>query len=410
MARALPLSVLLAVGALGCSPKFEDQSQLTTLRVLGVRKDKPYAVPGDTVKLSMLYDDGTLTDTDAGPKPKRDIQIAWMAGCENPLGDLYAGCFLQIAQAFKGGVSLDGGPRSGDAGASSKGPKLTLGAGPEFSFTLSPRIISNRPRPVDRSPPYGLAYVFFFICAGKLDLAPAGQDFPIACYSTKTGEQLGAHDFVAGYTAVYAYDGFHNENPVVEGFQVDASTITPECIDDACLLEEGVPPSELPHADAGLEASVEGGVRDAGRDSAADGNVDAGTSAGDAGPETVDPCRNPKAPTCIEVCDTEKQDDCPEHDVKLVTGTTAEHDTVAEARDPGKTLYEQSWINYYVDAGELVHDVKLLGDATTGYNEDHGTQIRAPKKLGTFHVWAVAHDSRGGTSWLKVALATRPKK
>jgi hypothetical protein len=71
-------------------------------------------------------------------------------------------------------------------------------------------------------------------------------------------------------------------------------------------------------------------------------------------------------------------------------------------------------------AGNFKNDVKLLADATEGLNEgldEHGkptplwsTKIRAPKKLGPFSVWGVAHDSRGGVGWAKVRLATRKAK
>src|ERR1041385_6173867 len=144
------LSLLALSGALGCAPELDDQSKLVTLRVLAVRKDKPYARPGDTVNLGILYDDGTLTDTDAGAKSKRPINVTWLAGCENPLGDVYALCYPQLAEAFSHGAS------SG------------TGQGPEFSFSLSSDIISRRPPPTDHTPPHGLAYVFFFVCAGTL--------------------------------------------------------------------------------------------------------------------------------------------------------------------------------------------------------------------------------------------------
>src|SRR5262249_39585005 len=147
-------------------------------------------------------------DLDAAKK-KRDIQVAWFFGCENPLGDIYAGCFPELAKTF--GHAHDGGA-----------PSLANlpGFGPEYSVKLSSDIISPRPPPVDHSPPYGLAYVFFFVCAGHLDKAPAGQEFPIGCFS-RSGDQLGPDDFVAGYTAIYAYDDIVNKNPVVKGFTID---------------------------------------------------------------------------------------------------------------------------------------------------------------------------------------------
>ena len=50
---------LLSLAATGCAPEFAKVSEIETLRVLGVKKDKPYAAPGEEVTLSMLWNDGS---------------------------------------------------------------------------------------------------------------------------------------------------------------------------------------------------------------------------------------------------------------------------------------------------------------------------------------------------------------
>ena len=42
---------------LGCGPDFDPPSELHSLRVLAVQKDLPYAQPGQTVNLQMLWQD-----------------------------------------------------------------------------------------------------------------------------------------------------------------------------------------------------------------------------------------------------------------------------------------------------------------------------------------------------------------
>ena len=84
--------VLSSLGLLACAPDFASQSRLRSLRVLAVQKDEPYARPGDTVKLSMLLDD-------AGQPRPRGVKVTWFGGCENPPGDLYAGCLASLAGA-----------------------------------------------------------------------------------------------------------------------------------------------------------------------------------------------------------------------------------------------------------------------------------------------------------------------
>ena len=146
---------------LGCGPDFDPPSELHSLRVLAVQKDVPYAQPGDTVNLQMLWQDASPL---AGPD--RKITIAWSPPCINPPGDLYYACFSD-PDTFGDMVKQD--PAS---------PEHT-------SFVVPSNIISERPPPADGSnnPPYGLSYVFFAICAGELTLLPSSSDaaFPIGC-------------------------------------------------------------------------------------------------------------------------------------------------------------------------------------------------------------------------------------
>ena len=118
--------------------------------------------------------------------------------------------------------------------------------------------------------------------------------------------------------------------------------------------------------------------------------------------------QNPDEPRCFDICTTGNRDTCPKHTVKLILDKSKirEHDQAQEAIS-GDALEEQMWINYYTDGGKLEHDVKLLNDARTGYNDAHSADLRTPLELAPFHVWAVAHDNRGGTQWARVTLSTR---
>src|SRR6187551_2418310 len=75
-----------ALFLLGCGPDFDPPSELHSLRILAVQKDKPYAQPGETVNLQMLWQD-------ASPLAGRDIQVAWSPPCFDPPADLYYACF-----------------------------------------------------------------------------------------------------------------------------------------------------------------------------------------------------------------------------------------------------------------------------------------------------------------------------
>jgi hypothetical protein len=408
--------VLFAVAALGCASNFEPASKLKTLRVLAVQKDKPYARPGDTVHLQMLVSDPRSRNVldggrDAGT---RELSVGWLAGCENPLADSYQQCIPQFAPPFN---YVDG----------------TL----DFALTLSPDIISSRPPPANPAQPrYGTSFVFFAACAGKLIPFRPSSTSPFGCVSN-TGAPLGANDFVIGYTEVFAYDALTNHNPIIglngeTTFEVDGNAVVPDCVGDACVAlaaEElslrgpigGTKPPGMRPADAGLDGSVllDGSLI---LDGSMSGGADAASPPGDASPPAdaappgsgsappsvpPPPSCDSDDPRCFDACTTDDQNKCPKHTVNLVVDmSSAESDDVATILQ-GSTVQEQMWINYYADAGKLEHDVKLLNDATTGWNPEHSADLLAPQNVGTFHVWAVAHDNRGGAQWVRLTLATR---
>jgi len=78
-------------------------------------------------------------------------------------------------------------------------------------------------------------------------------------------------------------------------------------------------------------------------------------------------------------------------------------DTVSSAL-VGRHLGEQMWINYYTDAGGFQSPVRLLNDATSGWNAIYGTPFYPPKTPGLSRIWAIVHDNRGGVSWSGITL------
>lgn len=334
-APSLVLSAVLALSSIGCGAEFDPPSELNSLRVLAVQKSAPYAKPGEDVEMRMLWHDGS-------EKAPRPVSVAWFAGCYNPPGDLYQGCFAQFAG-------------SGASGPGGLPPGIEVGTGDRFTFQMPADIISSRPPPADpKAAPYGLAYVFFAACAGQLGPAPEGTEvgFPVACFGPGQ-ELLGADDFVAGYSAVYAFDGYRNENAIVTGFKVRGVDTTAPCIGDACL---DTPPA------ASLDCN------------------------------TV---------PCIDACSDDGGEDCPEIAIQpVVDPASAEVDQIS-VDAYGETYQEQMWIRYYVTAGGVKSDVRLLNDAKSGWNGDYGTKFRAPKAPGPVSIWAVVHDNRGGVNWVR---------
>jgi len=351
-ALAIPAAILVACVALsGCGPAFNPPSEVDSLRVLAVQKDRPYAAPGDQINFKMLWTDGS---EDAG----RDVQIGWIAGCINPLGDLYANCF-----------------------ASGQFENPQRGMGDEFSFTLPDTIISSRPPPPDpRQPAYGLSYVFFAACAGNLDLSA-----PLGC-TDSNGNALGSKDFVAGYTAIYAYDGFGNQNPVVRGLTLDGRPLSGGCVDpaSAAAVQSGDLGALLGRAAAG---------------SGSNGQVVVCDSA-ELGDALVPPdCTEPGAP-CVDAPVPGKPFES--HDIRPEVYRASIEDDAISKQAYGRDYEEQMWINYYTKGGSLRGDgVRLLNDATTGLNKEFATDFSAPLERGPVTLWAVVHDNRGGVAWAR---------
>lgn len=344
MTRApLLLTAALALSTtLGCGPEFDRSSELKSLRVLAVQKDKPYAQPGDTVTMQMLWHDA---------KAPRTIERAFIGGCINPPADLYYGCFPQLAALAAAG-------------------ELSITPGDRFETTLPSDIVSGRPVEPGQDP-HGLAIVFFAVCAGslRLDASAVGDanGLPVRCLDDD-GEPLGSDDFVVGYTSVYSFLGIENHNPafvldaesegdaVATQFTIAGERAPADCVGQAC---QGA-------ADVDIDCSVEAEAR------------------------------------CIASCDDDGESSCPAIQVApLIDEAVEEDERTSEL--VGAPTGEQMWVNYYVDHGSI-SEARLVNDATTGWNSAYRGELRAPQASGPMKVWAVVHDNRGGMDVTRVTL------
>ncbi len=355
---------LLALGLCACGAEFEPSSQVSTLRILGIQKDPPYAPPGSTVTLRMLWFDGKAPDE--GRKIQRFFSSS--LPCHNPPGDLYYACFAGFLGA--GSASPPGGL---DGGAPALGSlpleipvSLLFPDVDESTVAIPPKEEIIRPAPSGGLTPYGLTYIFFGVCSGtmyfKRDLQ-AG--FPVVC-KDDAGNYLGADDFVAGYTSIYTYEGISNSNPRISGFvlggQPRSLAVDGVCVGADCTEPQLHPTPEewsttsLPHIAA---CADDGGKK----------------------------C--PGYPISVSL-----SQDCPNN--------CGEPDTLAAQH--GDNLTEQVWVRYFSERGKVDSPVRLLNDARRGPNSDFGTKLRAPKSPGPMFVWAVVQDSRGGEEWVRQTI------
>lgn len=239
---------------------------------------------------------------------------------------------------------------------------VEFGEGPEFSFTVPSDIITSKQDVAEGAQPFGTAFVFFAACAGRLDVAASDEEqaFPLECLAPD-GSPLGADDFVAGYSQIFVFDELTNTNPIVTGFEINGVSVEPDCIGLDCV--------DQPDPDV---------------------VVDCDTMA------------------CVDACADDGDSKCPDIPIRpIIDEASAEIDDATTFLE-NRQLLEQMWVNYYTNRGGIEGDVRLLNDAITGWNEDFGTNFRAPKDPGVVFIWAVAHDNRGGAEWVRVRVQVNP--
>ncbi len=364
--RGMPrFAALFGLLLLGCGPDFDPPSELHSLRVLGVVKDEPYAQPGDTVHLQMLW-------TDASPSRPRAVQVAWSPACFDPAGDLYYNCFTNPALF-------------GTADQLITNQDSTSFVMSKYIITGGGDGIDKRPAPSDpRNAPYGIAFVFFAVCAGEFTLVPqtAQTTFPIGC-KDENGTLLGPDDFVAGYTSVYSFKDFSNNNPVITGFNFNDRDFTT---------------ADNPGSDGASGASSTNSDAICLNETCTSGS----TAVSDF---DFDCSAHPER--CVATCADDGDSSCPGFNLHPMIDKNnvknQDQDDVS-AKLLGRQVGEQMWIDYYTEAGGFKSPVRLLNDATSGWNDNFGTEFYAPKAPGPFRVWALAHDNRGGVAWSGITL------
>lgn len=419
---------LCVLGLTGCGAELERSSEVETLRVLGVHKTKSYAAAGEQVTFSMLWHDpdgrditpvwfavteaelallgsavehcknpadpstcscdplsGNCSESEVS-EPAWDVSDKLMPLCANPERDTYYECLLLhnvLADPTVRAIASNPGPSiTLNVPASTVRPALPSGSELPAEFRL-PSLkecgaidtaftcdgIYHDP-PEKNLPNFGSMFVFFALCPGELGFENVREGFGLVC-NDENGEAFGPDDFQFGYSQVFVYEDVKNDNPVVEGIRLDGVEVPEACIGPACLEEEG----ELPDG--------------------CDGDI-----------------------PCFKACTKSDEDDCPEIDVKPIIpervpcnkptdGIDGDDCKNADADKVAKIAYgrdseEQMWIRYYTDRGRMGTEVKLLNDATTGWNSDHGTEVRLPKEPGPLRIWAVVYDNRGGQDWVRV--------
>jgi hypothetical protein len=310
---------------------------------LASRADKPYAKPGDTVKVDVLAYDGR-------PDKSRPMQLYWIpAVCTNPPNDLYYLCPAQMLSDLckkHPEVCKSGGAGGGAAGA----PRLPTGidltpylvTGPSFSFGIPADVVSSHPIVQGAPAPYGLVIAFNVACAGHVEFTATSPDdlrkqqIPLGCFD-ENHVQLGPSEYVIGFTRIYAYDTLTNQNPPITNATFQGNPVDPS-----------------------------GGVT-------------------------------------VDHCDARHRADCPEQKIGVTVPDEAWEPNPGDSSNGGNA-HEEIWADYYVTIGDWKYDARLLFDTKAGRLVDVDNSLYAPDTPGEGAVFIVVHDNRNGANWTSFPL------
>jgi hypothetical protein len=73
----------------------------------------------------------------------------------------------------------------------------------------------------------------------------------------------------------------------------------------------------------------------------------------------------------------------------------------------GQRAHEAIWVDYYATGGRFDDDSVVLFEAIAGKVAKAGDDYAPPLSAGPQTLWAVAHDTRGGASWISVPVNVR---
>ncbi len=187
---------LASLSLAGCGADFDPGSYVSSLRVLSVQADKPYAAPGETVHF-----EATAYDP-AG----RTIDWAWLA-CDSPASSSVEGCVAEIGQT-----------------ALATGELPLLASGPDVDavdYTVPANALNGVPL---EARPSVLSGVLAIACPGTLALEPStlegARPLPFRC-TDDSGVDLGLHDTIAGVKRVFVRETDRNSNPVIADITFD---------------------------------------------------------------------------------------------------------------------------------------------------------------------------------------------
>jgi hypothetical protein len=215
--RGLTTGIALTVAATaGCQADFDPGSRVTSLRVLAVQADRPFAAPGESVHFeSLSYDP-------AG----RALSWGW-ATCVNPADSTVEGCLTKI---------------EADAEAAGETPAFVPGMNTSsFDYTIPAEALEGV---AASARPAAVVGVLNAACPGAVEIGTSTASIPFACRDD-SGRALALDEFVIGIKHVRIRGTDRNQNPVLTSIAFDGADWPPaeikaveHCASDSNLFDD----------------------------------------------------------------------------------------------------------------------------------------------------------------------------
>jgi hypothetical protein len=116
---------------------------------------------------------------------------------------------------------------------------------------------------------------------------------------------------------------------------------------------------------------------------------------------------DPGAGITVDRCTASDESNCPKTAVDTAVPDSSWEEDPGSLDPSGGVGHEAIWVDYYATGGRFANDSIVLFDVHSGRVSRTSDEWSAPLSPGPQTMWAVVHDTRGGTSWLSIPVNAR---
>jgi hypothetical protein len=198
LVRAAALFLLTLVAAFACGPDFDPAARVSDFRLIAIAADKPFAAPGETVRLTTLYHEPF----------GRPLTWAWTT-CPLPRDSTVNACLARLSELAR---------------TSAAPPFVVERDRTSYEVSIPANILDGIPEDARGNALFGVVTI---ACPGELSLTdlasvPAGR-LPFRCLEAGSGVELAYERYAVAVKRIYIYGRDRNQNPSIAGVTWDGA-------------------------------------------------------------------------------------------------------------------------------------------------------------------------------------------